>query len=95
MGFLYNNGTAEICDLKLKPLNAPGLTALWPDWASDASYERYFNLRQVRPSVPFPHPRRPVIGWMDGRLAGLEWIRRSVGRWIDQGVDGLALAFAL
>lgn len=51
MGFLYNNGTAEICDLKLKPLNAPGLTALWPDWASDASYERYFNLKQVSPSV--------------------------------------------
>lgn len=47
VGFLYNNGTSEICDMKLKSVNAPGLTALWPDWASDASYERYFNLKQV------------------------------------------------
>lgn len=47
VGFLYNNGTTEICDLKLRSVNAPGLTALWPDWAADASYERYFNLKQV------------------------------------------------
>ncbi len=48
VGFLYNNGTAEICDLKLKPVNAPGLSAFWPDWAgAGASYERFFNLKQM------------------------------------------------
>ena len=48
MGFLFNNGTAEICDLKLAPVNAPGLTAFWPDWAgAGASYEKFFNLKQM------------------------------------------------
>lgn len=46
-GFLFNNGTVELCDVKLAPLNAPGVTAFWPDWASDASYEKYFNLKQM------------------------------------------------
>lgn len=47
-GFLFNNGTAEICDLKLAPVNAPGLTAFWPDWAgAGASYEKYFNREQM------------------------------------------------
>jgi hypothetical protein len=73
VGFLFNNGTAEICDLKLAPVNAPGLTAFWPDWAgAGASYEKFFNLKQMTavglttlPNKDGSMPSFEVVGMRD------------------------------
>lgn len=46
-GFLYNNGTAAACDVRLRAVNAPGVVELWPEWGPSASYELFFNPKQV------------------------------------------------
>eukprot|EP00624_Nannochloropsis_granulata_P000477 evm.model.NODE_11814_length_25847_cov_20.343870.1 len=49
-GFMMNTGNTTVCDIRLKPV-LPSATeavyALWPDWASESSYEVYFNPQQM------------------------------------------------
>ncbi|GAB5031510.1 Hypothetical protein NocV09_00600630 [Nannochloropsis oceanica] len=49
-GFMMNTGNTTVCDIRLKPV-LPSATeavyALWPDWASESSYEVYFNPKQM------------------------------------------------
>ena len=49
-GFMMNTGKATICDIRLKPAlpSATGTAySLWPDWASEGSYEVFFNPQQM------------------------------------------------
>ena len=46
-GFLYNNGTAAACDVRVRAVNAPGVIELWPEWGPSSAYEKFFNPKQV------------------------------------------------
>lgn len=46
-GFLSNTGSSEVCELKLRPLNARQVESFWPDWATSAQYENNFSPNQV------------------------------------------------
>jgi hypothetical protein len=47
-GFLYNNGTAAACDVRVRAVDAPGVIELWPEWGPNSAYEKFFNPKQVR-----------------------------------------------
>ena len=38
-GFLFNNGTTDLCDIKLEPagVEATAVQSVWPDWVADAA----------------------------------------------------------
>ena len=46
-GFLYNNGSAAACDVRVRAVNAPGVIELWPEWGPTSAYEKFFNPKQV------------------------------------------------
>lgn len=49
-GFMMNTGNRTICDIRIRPaLPSASETpySLWPDWASDASYEVFFDPGQM------------------------------------------------
>ena len=41
-GFLLNTGDVMVCDIKMKASGVQDIQSLWPDWAVNSSWERYF-----------------------------------------------------